>query len=193
MKNTYAPNPGEVLVGNQLEKHGWNVYLPAKDVGIDLLAERGGRLVRLQVKESRTYDNVNNPEVNWTSWTRLTQEQLSKAAGVGVSWFVFVVHAPGARGHRQSFDVLYVIIACGELERRLSAYQDGTERTVYWYADGDGKLWELRGMTSRKAGASFRTPERDFTMHLNNWDLIASALGESKPGQPAPGGSTPSR
>jgi hypothetical protein len=174
MRNAYTPNAGEILVGNQLEKHGWNVYLPTRDLGIDLLAERGGRFMRVQVKESRTYDNVNNPEVDWTSWTRLTREQLVKAIELGVDRFVFVVHAPDSRGHRQRFDVFYVIIAPEELEQRLSAYQNGTDRTVYWYRDGERRLWELRGKTSKAAGADFKTPEREFTRYLDNWTDAAA-------------------
>jgi Holliday junction resolvase-like predicted endonuclease len=87
--NTYTPNAGEVLVGNHLEKHGWNVYLPTRDIGVDLLAERDDRLVRVQVKESRTYDNAANPEVAWTSWTQLTHAQLEKAITMRVDLFVF--------------------------------------------------------------------------------------------------------
>jgi hypothetical protein len=63
MRHNYTPTVGEFLVGNQLEQHGWSVYLPTRDVGIDLLAERAGTFVRVQVKESRVYDNAANPEV----------------------------------------------------------------------------------------------------------------------------------
>ncbi len=174
MKHTYSLNAGEVLVGNQLEKHGWSVYLPAKDVGIDLLAQKCERFVRLQVKESRTYDTVNNPEISWSSWTQLTKDQLRKAADIGVDWFVFVIHAPSERGHRQGFQVLYVVVGCDELERRLGAYHVGADRTVYWYADNDGDLWEVRGMTARKAAASFRIAKRNFTRNLDNWELLES-------------------
>jgi hypothetical protein len=173
MRNAYVPNAGELMVGNQLEEHGWAVYLPAKDVGIDLLAERAGRFVRVQVKESRTYDNA-NPEMHWHSWSQLRPDALRKAAGVGVDVFVFVVHAPDERGHRRRIVPFYVVIGPLELEARLAAYRRTPDRAVAWHRDGDGKLWEVRTMATRSAGARYKVPERDFTRYLDNWDAPIS-------------------
>lgn len=170
MRHSYSPTPGEVLVGDKLEDRGWTVYLPAKDVGIDLLVERDGRFVRLQVKESRTYDNQ-NASMGWHSWSQLKPDALRRASDLGVDAFVFVVHAPDERGHRRRFELFYMLINPRDLDNRLAAYRSTPDRAVAWYRDHGGHVWEVRGKTAGSAGASFRTPERDFTRHLNNWDL----------------------
>jgi len=55
MRNLYALTPGELLVGQQLEARGYQIYIPTKDKGIDLLATKDSDVLRFQVKESRVY------------------------------------------------------------------------------------------------------------------------------------------
>jgi hypothetical protein len=145
------------------------VYLPTRDVGIDLLAERERKLLRVQVKESRTYENL-NAEMGWHLWSQLEPDALTRADALGVDLFVFVVHAPDENGNRRRFLPFYVVIRPRELEARLAAYRHGPDRAVVWFRDA-GQLWEVRGKTAKKAGPSFRRRERNFTRYLDNWEI----------------------
>ncbi len=173
MRHLYAPTPGEFLVGEQLERQGWAVYLPTKDIGIDLLAERQGHIIRIQVKESRTYPKQNQ-DIDWTSWCQLKEKDLSRAQGLGVDAFVFVVHAPddSEGAHRLRFAPFYVVISPATLDAKLAKYRRTADRAVYWHRDHGGRLWEVRSLASAKAGAKFRDPRRDFTEHLNAWRAL---------------------
>jgi hypothetical protein len=164
LRNTYSLNPGEFQVGNELERHGYSVYLPARDVGIDLLAEKDGNFIRLQVKQSRTYAN---DQASPTSWTQLRQDALTRAVSLHVDFFIFVVYAPNDLGKRRTFQPYYVIIKPETLELRLSQYRGGTDRGVYWNRDGN-HLWETRGSGAKPA---VEGGPRDFTAYLNQWDL----------------------
>jgi hypothetical protein len=171
MRHGYEPTPGEFLTGVELDTRGYEVWLPAKDRGIDLLAEQEGRFLRLQVKESRTYPS-GNPVAGWSSWSQLTSDQLLRAVALNVDFFVFVVHAPDESGRRLKFAPFFVVVPPRILDARLGAYRPGVDRTVYWCRDEDMKLWDLRGKDQRTAGLSFKTPERDFTEYLNACNLL---------------------
>lgn len=174
MHHLYSPTPGEFLVGEELERREFQVYLPTKDSGIDLLVARRGCHLAVQVKESRTYPQPTRSAVDWSSWTQLAPRDLGRAQELGVDFFVFVVHVPDVSGARPRFRPLYIVIAPGELERRLAAYRPSADRAVYWYQSEDRQLWEVRGRKS-EAGPTFRVPERNFTSHLNAWGLLEQA------------------
>ena len=165
MRNLYSLTPGELLVGQQLEARDYEVYIPTKDKGIDLLATKNADVLRFQVKESRVYlQRPGGP--TWTSWTQLKASSLSDAADRGVDLFVFVIHALVETGNRAGFKPLYVLIPPIDLEQRLRQYRrDSEDRAVYWYVDSDQRLWEVRG---RKRGYE-EERERDFTDYLEAW------------------------
>ncbi len=169
MRNLYAPTPGELLVGQELEKRGYQVYIPTKDKGIDLLATKGAAVLRSQVKESRVYLQPSGSPA-WTSWTQLRSSSLRDAAERGVDLFVFVIHALDETGGRVKFKPLYVVIPPMDLEERLRRYRPGKDRSVYWYVDGNRRLWELRG--KRWVDTNYEgVGERDFTDYLHAWPL----------------------
>jgi hypothetical protein len=167
----------EFLVGVALEKNGWHVYVPTKDMGVDLLAERDGRSIRLQVKGSRSYPTPMSKHIPWASWTQLRPDALRNAVDIGVDLFVFVVYAPNDSGPRIRIEPFYVIIAPADLEARLASSRPGkAERAVAWYRDGK-ELREVRGLVSRKAGDRFKENAHNFSFHLNNWSLCDQASG----------------
>jgi hypothetical protein len=173
MRHLYSPTPGEFLVGAELEQRHFDVYLPTRDTGIDLLAARDGLHVGIQVKESRTYWEGDRAE-RWNSWTQLRAEQLR---GSSAELWVFVVHAPDLGKTRLRFCRLFVVIGPRELDRRLAAYRPTDDRSVYWHLGEDGRLWEVRGVRrTRPAWEGFRVPERDFTDHLDAWQLVGEPL-----------------
>jgi hypothetical protein len=180
MKNLYALTPGEFLVGERLQREGFAVYLPLKDVGIDLVAEKEGRWSRLQVKESRAY-LTREGQAPWSSWTQLDAGTLRRAVEGGVDFFVFVVHALAEAGNRLRFDPFYVVISPSELDRRLSRYRSSPEdRSVYWHRDGE-TLWEVRQSGGRRVTEHHQVPERDFTPFLEGWPLLYDGLSDDPP------------
>ncbi len=174
MRNLYALTPGELLVGQELEKRGYEVYIPTKDKGIDLLATKVADVLTFQVKESRVY--LQSPGIRsrggpaWTSWTQLTSSELKNAADRNVDLFVFVIHALAEDGNKLKFEPSYVVIPPLDLEERLRRYRPGKDRSVYWYVDSNGKLWETRGSKLGYQGAR----DRDFTEYLEAWPQVSS-------------------
>lgn len=57
IRNMWSLEPGECLTAEKLAKIG-EVFFPLRDVGVDLLVVKGGKHVRLQVKESRYYRSI---------------------------------------------------------------------------------------------------------------------------------------
>jgi hypothetical protein len=167
MQNAYTLTPGEFFVGEKLESNGFAVYLPTKDVGVDLLAERKGRYIKIQVKESRVY--AFHPVVPWNSWSQLAPDYLTRAIKQRVDFFIFVIHAPDETGNRLRFKLHFVIISPRELETRLAAYHSRSDRAVGWYVDDRKKLWEIRGAGKRDP---YDASVRDFTPYLNAWNRL---------------------
>ena len=167
MKAHYAITVGEFLVGEELQKRKFEVWIPAKDTGVDLLATMGSKILRLQVKESRVWIDRNRSHTRWTSWTMLKSADLGRAADKGVDFFVFVIHALDESGLRPKFtDPRYVLIPPLELDERVATYRPGTDdRSVYWTVDDHDRLWEARGEMRNYA----QSAEREFTEFLENW------------------------
>ena len=79
MKSIFTIHAGEYLVGSYIEKHfkKYNVWVPSKDTGIDLLVtnSKNNKTVSLQVKYSKDYSTTymkpefNNSFKTWGWWT----------------------------------------------------------------------------------------------------------------------------
>jgi hypothetical protein len=183
MKPLFTIHAGEYLVGSQIEAHypKWNVWIPSKDTGIDLLVTNAAttKAVSLQVKFSKDFNPTHHPHFlrsklkagGW--WTH----QEKKIKGSTANFWVFVLPSFAER------EISYIIIPPHVLLRRLKTIHTKGEKRIHSYfwvtkksRTKKSRCWEGRGLKNsdkkRIASNSFHDKERDFTSFLNGWEQI---------------------
>jgi len=149
VKPLFTVHAGEFLVVNEIERkfRRVNVWIPAKDTGIDLLISGNDnkRTLSLQVKFSRDYlvthlkDAASFSEVRAWGWWTPTRKQIEKSRA---KYWVFVLLGFANR----SSD--FIIIKPDDLLKRLNAIHGRTAKkfqSYLWVTQG-GKCWETRGL-----------------------------------------------
>lgn len=182
MKPLFTVHAGEYLVGSHIEAHypKWNVWVPSKDAGIDLLVTnaRNTKAVSLQVKFSKDFNPTHRPiflqhklmAAGW--WTH----QEKKIRDSRADFWVFVL--PSFTEH----ETIFVIIDPNELLQRLRAIHSRTRKPIhsYLWVTKTGRCWEARGLTNPDqeliAFDRFTDKERDFTSFLNGWREIEKRM-----------------
>jgi hypothetical protein len=182
MKPLFTVHAGEYLVGSQIEAHysKWNVWLPSKDTGVDLLVTNAGttKAVSLQVKYSKDFNPTHRSMLlqnkllaaGW--WTH----QEKKIKDSRANFWVFVL--PSFIEKQTSF----IIIQPDELLRRLRAIHGRGEKRIqsYFWVTRTGRCWEARGLNNPDqellAFDRFGDKDRDFTCFLNGWSQIEKRM-----------------
>jgi hypothetical protein len=134
----------ELAVADALTREGYDVFVPHKDRGVDLVALRPGdnQATRLQVKGSRTYGNV------FMGWFKFDWRHLQASAEMTDFW-VFVCLAPSSRG---VFRPQFAVIPTGQLVSRLGCYHKADPINFYLTEhrlDGGRALVDDRGFKSQ--------------------------------------------
>ena len=182
MTPLFTVHAGEYLVGSYIEAHypKWNVWVPSKDTGVDLLVTnaRNTRAVSLQVKFSKDFNPTNHPMLlqdklmaaGW--WTH----QDRKIKDSPADFWVFVL--PSLSEQRTSF----IILTPAELRRRFKSIHGKTGKLIqsYLWVTKSGRCWEGRGLKNADreliAIDRFSHKRRDFTQFLNGWGEIKRRL-----------------
>ena len=148
MKPLFTIHAGEYLVGSFIEEKfkDFNVWVPAKDTGVDLLVTnaKNNKAVSLQVKFSKNFLVTDKKDslqqgLKSRSWWKLNLKNIRKFLS---DYWVFVI-----RGYNPK-DIQYVIIKPEELLDKLSKiHGDGKEgiQSYFWVTQED-KCWETRGL-----------------------------------------------
>lgn len=184
MKPLFTVHAGEFLVDCEIERKFRlvNVWVPAKDTGVDLLvsSHNNKRTVSLQVKFSRDYlathmkVAVLHKELRACGWWTLTRQQIEKSRA---EYWVFVLVGFANR----STD--FIIIKPDDLLRRLDAIHGKTSQKFqsYLWVTQKGMCWETRGLNRPDqlliAEKAFKNDDRDFSVYLNNWTPIKALNG----------------
>jgi hypothetical protein len=175
MRPLFTIHVGEYLVGSHIEKHfkGYNVWVPSKDTGVDLLVtDRANRVSNsLQVKFSKDYygketDAAINRGIKSRGWWTFDRQKIEKSKA---DYWVLVLHS----FHSKDSD--FVIVPPKKL-LDLFAALDRHKKTInsYLCVTHNSKLcWETRGLrkgelrniaTGKKAERN-----RNWTKYLNKW------------------------
>jgi hypothetical protein len=182
MKPMFSVHAGEYLTGSYIERkfRGVNLWVPAKDTGIDLLvSDRANRkTVSLQVKYSKDFLVAHmqrqspefQRELRACGWWTLNNEKLRRSHA---DHWVFVL-----QGFANT-SVDYVVIPPQELLRRLRGIHRGQHRVwqVYLWVTKTDRCWETRNLS--KDDKLLITKERyanlgrDFSKYLNAWRPVA--------------------
>ena len=179
MKPLFTVHAGEFLVDCEIERkfRHVNVWIPAKDTGIDLLASNSdnSKTVSLQVKFSRDYLVTNMKDATFLTklracgWWTPTRQQIEKSCA---QYWVFVLVGFANR----STD--FIIVKPGDLLKRLDLIHGSTTKKfqVYLWVTQNGKCYETRGLNLADqlliAENKFGHETRDFTAYLNDWASI---------------------
>jgi hypothetical protein len=178
MKPLFTVHAGEYLVGSHIEIHypSWNVWVPSKDTGIDLLVTnaKNTKAVSLQVKFSKDFIPTKQQILLQTKliaagWWTLQDKKINESRA---DLWVFVL--PSFTEHQTSF----IIIPPADLLRRLRQIHGKAEKRIhsYLWVTKTGYCWEARGLAKADqemlAFDRFDGKDRDFTSFLDDWNKI---------------------
>ena len=174
MKPIFTIHEGEFLVGEYLSrrlKHRYDVYVPVKDRGIDLLvAHRQKRVppVSIQVKFSRSFGHRNTaPDVFMArGWYTVNPQKVRESPA---DLWVFAIMTLRHDAH-------FVIIPLGELRKRMPRTRASRWHLYLTVYKGD-RCYDTRGLTNAKVrdllDHGCNEPRRDYSTYLNDWNQIA--------------------
>lgn len=178
----FSVHAGEYLTGSHIENkfRHVNVWVPAKDTGIDLLVSDGAnrRTVSLQVKYSKDFLVAHmqrqSPEfqrkLRACGWWTLNNEKLRRSYA---NFWVFVL-----QGFANT-SVDFVVIPPQELLRRLRRIHHGQPRIwqVHLWVTKSDRCWETRNLSKDDklliTDDKYADLSRNFGKYLNAWRPIA--------------------
>lgn len=181
MKPIFTIHEGEYLFGSYLEKElkGYNIWVPSKDTGIDLLVTdpRNRKTVSLQVKFSKDFlvtgiEETLQKGLKSCCWWTLNRDKIKTSLA---DLWVFVMFSFEKK--RMEF----VTIPPKVLLRRATQLH-GYVKIIqsYLWVTAKGRCWETRGLNKKEqiliANHSYHNKRRDFTEYLNNLGLIKEKL-----------------
>ena len=182
MRSLFTIHAGEYLAGAYLEQHypKWNVWIPSKDTGIDLLVTNSGnnKAVSLQVKFSKDFNPTHRTPLDQSrllaaGWWTHDPVKIQKSPA---DFWIFVL--PSFLEKQTSF----IILPPAELYRRFKAIHGTTKKRIHSYfrVTKTKRCWEARGL--KKADQELLAldrlsdKDRELTRHLNAWKQIEKKL-----------------
>ena len=180
MKPIFTVHAGEYLVASFIEEKfkNYNVWIPSKDTGIDLLITNftNKKTISVQVKFSKDWTTHTTETLQHglksCGWWVLNRDKLSKSPA---DFWIFVLYGLSQESMQ------YVIIRPKELLKKLTSIHGGIKmiQTYLWVTTKD-KCWETRGLKKEEqilvANHSYLNKSRDFKEYLNNWRAIEREL-----------------
>jgi hypothetical protein len=183
MRPLFTVHAGEYLVGIHIQQRlRLNVWIPAKDTGIDLLVtnRENRRAVSLQVKYGKDFLPERPASVRKSfrclSWFTLNRAKLEKSPA---QFWVFVLH--GFKAEKPDF----LIIPTAILLQRMAKVHGTLSATLHSYLSSTARshqCWETRGLTNdamlQIGNGTYKCPARDFSTYLNGkgWAVLIEKL-----------------
>jgi hypothetical protein len=151
----------------------------AKDSGIDLLVTNSNnkRTISLQVKFSKDYvpthmDPLLQNKVKTWDWWTLNRDKIRNS---GADLWIFIM---------QSFQhktIECIVVPPRRLYRKMQQIH-GNKKLIqsYLWVTNKNKCWETRALNKKEKRSivndSYSNESRNFTVYLNNWDLLKRNL-----------------
>jgi len=181
MKPLFTVHAGEYLVGAYLERTypQWNVWVPSKDTGVDLLVTdtRNRKAVSLQIKFSKDYPAYGSlllqSRLLAAGWWSLDARKIQKS---NADFWLFVLPSFVEK------EISFIIVPPDELLRRFKAIPATAKQRIdsYLRVTKTKRCWEARGLPNADmeliALDRFTDENRDFTAFLNAWKQIEARL-----------------
>ena len=186
MRPMFTIHAGEYLVGEYIESHlkkwKWNVWIPSKDTGIDLLVtdQKNQRTVSLQVKFSKDFlpgksAAMQNSSLRCWSWFTLNRADLVSPKA---EFWVFVL-----MGFTSKPD--FLVVPTAKLLTHMNEIHGHQKKLqVYLTSTKKNKCWETRGLGFKSdamlqiADGKYKDTTRDLSNYLNGagWDALKAKL-----------------
>jgi hypothetical protein len=182
VKPLFTVHAGEYLVGEHIERtyRNWNVWVPSKDTGIDLLVTDASnrKTVSLQVKFGKDFNPTTGTPLDQNrllsaGWWNHDTEKIKKSKA---DFWIFVL--PSFIEKQISF----IILPPKELLRRLRSIHGAEKNHFHSYlrVTRTKRCWEARGLNRSNQELvcldRFEDESRDFTEFLNAWKQIEVKL-----------------
>jgi len=187
MRPLFTIHAGEFLVGEYIENtfKSLNVWVPAKDTGVDLLItdKTAKRATSLQVKLSRDYlkpeaiDDFDH-ELIAGGWLLLDHDKIEKSSA---DWWVIILVS-----HERRMKPQFIVIPPSELLFRLQQIH-GKSKKYHFYPwvtksgvclDGRGIRKQDRALLNKN---EFELGPRDLSCFLNNWSCLHQLKSDNSP------------
>ncbi|HQS58552.1 MAG: hypothetical protein B7Y56_11775 [Gallionellales bacterium 35-53-114] len=183
MRPLFTVHAGEFLVGEHIENtfSSLNVWVPAKDTGVDLLVTDAGarHTASLQVKLSRDYRLPEATEdfdrsLIAAGWLTLDHGKIEKSPA---EWWVIVLVS-----HERKMKPQFIVIPPSELLSRLVQIHGKSKKYHFYpWVTKSGLCLEGRGLrkSERALLAKGKPPPelRDLSTFLNNWSCLQNLGG----------------
>jgi len=183
----FTIHAGEYLVGTYIETHfknRFNVWIPSKDTGIDLLVtdRRNRHATSLQVKFGKDFLPIKGAQLQEPlrvcTWFAINRAKLRASRA---DFWVFVLQ--GFKKHSPDF----VIVPTAEYQRRLRQIHGHRGKKIiqsYLWVTERNRCWESRDLEDginderRIAAGGYENPVREFTKFLNKdgWSMLEKKL-----------------
>jgi len=173
MKPLFTIHEGEFLVGDYINRQlgkKFDVWVPTKDRGIDLLVTRKsiqGKAAGLQVKFSRSFDIRAElaSHVIATSWFTLDPKKILQSEA---DLWVFVILTLRHEEH-------FVVIPTRELRKRIPRSKR-LKWNLYLWVYKDGSCYEVRSLGKEErlytVHSGVRDSQMDYSEWLEQWSLL---------------------
>ncbi len=182
MKPLFTVHAGEYLVGAHIERTypRWNVWVPSKDTGIDILVTdaKNGKAVSLQVKFSKDFNPTHGSlliqnRLLAAGWWTHDPKKIQKSEA---DFWIFVLPSFVEK------ETSYIILPPAELFRRFKTIHGAGKKRIHSYlrVTKTKRCWEARGLPNADqeliALDRFADKNRNFTEFLNAWKQIETRL-----------------
>ena len=182
MKPLFTIHAGEYLVGSYIEKHfkKYNVWIPSKDTGIDLLVtnSKNTKTASLQVKYSKDWTTTHmksghhNGFRSWGWWALNSKKIKASKADL----WVFVMQS---FAHKSVECVIIPPKTLLEILEKLHGPKKKNYQTYMWVRNDDS-CWETRGLTKAEkyllADKDCEDKNRNLSAYLNDWRIMKKKL-----------------
>lgn len=178
MRPLFTVHAGEFLVGEYIERHfpSLNVWIPAKDTGVDLLVTdvNARHTLSLQVKLSRDYRPPEATEdfdrsLVAAGWLTLDHDKIEKSPA---EWWVIVLVS-----HERRMKPQFIVLPPSELLSRLIKIHGKSKRYHFYpWVTKDNLCLQGRGLGKKEraclANGTFQLGDRDLSSFLNKWTCL---------------------
>ncbi len=183
MKPIFTIHAGEYLVATEIEKfRNYNVWLPGKDTGIDLLITNNTntKATSLQVKYSKDFsttyikNKIFRQDIKSVGWWTLNKAKIEKSKA---NFWIFVLYS--LKEKTQDF----IIIKPLEL-LKIFNNTNRTANLIHCYITvtnhDPANAYETRGLNDKDIQQicknCYKDKNRDLTVYLDNWKQITEKL-----------------
>ena len=183
MRPLFTIHAGEFIVGEFLQKKfpDLNIWIPAKDAGIDLLItnKNNNSSISVQVKITRDYKKLEatsifDENLIAAGWLSLSHKKIAESPAD--YWVIVLI------SHERKMKPQFIVIPPRDLLRKLTKVHGESNNYNFYpwvmkseiYLDGDSEIaLDGRGLLKadkdQLSNGGIEIADRDFSQFLNNW------------------------